>query len=532
MRLTNTTLLALGLVAAMGHAQTLTSTAAANQAPIRSDTPTIHVYSRETLIDVTVTDAKDQPVHGLKQSDFTVEEDGTPQPIRSFREFSKDPLAATPLPSKLAPNIYTNLQPTTGPLNVLLLDYINGTSVTVARAVRFVNSLPPGTQGAVLGLGMRLTVLQGPTADPSLLLKAVTRYVEPFAAEGSTCTLQTLANWATLDQLNEVATYVSGIAGRKNLIWIGVGTPSIIFPPRVIEGCDVPDVGPALRKTYDLLADAEVTVYPVDPSGVGKLTPSQLAMEAVAEATGGIAYYETNDVGNAILKAVEAGTNYYAISYVPPSLAYDGRYHAISIKVDRPDVHLTYRKGYSAEDPIRLAHTTASGHPESTTETHPDVLAAAMAPLAPPATKLLFNVRVGPTSEPPMPSDPPVIGALNPKLKNTPLTRYDFLYMLPQSQIAFAAAGDGTYSGSLEFEVAAFDLDGRLVTIRSQTLKLPLTNDEYKDFIATPFQFFLQLDLPPGQMTLRVGILDGVSNKIGTLEIPLTVGKGSIAATK
>jgi hypothetical protein len=44
-------------------------------------------------------------------------------------------------------------------------------------------------------------------------------------------------------------------------------------------------------------------------------------------------------------------------------------------------------------------------------------------------------------------------------------------------------------------------------------------------FIATPFQFNQQLDLPRGKFTLRVGILDSVSKKVGSLEIPLTVGK-------
>jgi len=77
----------------------------------------------------------------------------------------------------------------------------------------------------------------------------------------------------------------------------------------------------------------------------------------------------------------------------------------------------------------------------------------------------------------------------------------------------------------VEFDVAAFDSDGKLVTTLSQTQKLPLTTEEYQQFIATPFQFFQQLDLPPGQFTLRIGILDTVSNKLGTLEIPLTVGK-------
>jgi hypothetical protein len=46
--------------------------------------PTLKVYSRETVVDVTVTDSHGNPVHGLTQADFTVKEDGKLKPIRSF----------------------------------------------------------------------------------------------------------------------------------------------------------------------------------------------------------------------------------------------------------------------------------------------------------------------------------------------------------------------------------------------------------------------------------------------------------------
>jgi hypothetical protein len=46
--------------------------------------PTVKVYARETIVDVTVTDAKGNPVHGLTQTDFTVKENNKPQPIRRF----------------------------------------------------------------------------------------------------------------------------------------------------------------------------------------------------------------------------------------------------------------------------------------------------------------------------------------------------------------------------------------------------------------------------------------------------------------
>src|SRR5580698_5124750 len=86
--------------------------------------PTLKVYSRETVVDVTVTDAKGNPVHGLNQSDFTVKEDGKSQPIRSFSEHTTQPAPAAP---KLPPNVHTNLQPPppSDAINFLWLDFTN-----------------------------------------------------------------------------------------------------------------------------------------------------------------------------------------------------------------------------------------------------------------------------------------------------------------------------------------------------------------------------------------------------------------------
>ncbi|MGA1983664.1 MAG: VWA domain-containing protein [Acidobacteriaceae bacterium] len=499
------------------------------QPPAASSAPTIHVYSRETLVDVTVTDSKGNPVHSLKQADFTITEDGAPQSIRSFQAFSTPTTTAPHTLPKLPPNIYTNLQPGVGPLNVFLVDDVNGGDSAQARwaIASFIRKMAPGTRVALVALGFRFTVLQGPTTDPAPLLNVVNRLVEPLSVPPAPmydpCAPPIIVGNATLDQLKQLATYLSGINGRKNVIWIGSGNTELTS-----NGCQ--SWRKPLQQIYDLLANAQITLYPLDPRGVRRLDGSQLAMEAVAEATGGIALYERNDLDTLMARAADSGASYYTLSYSPPSLAYDGRYHAIGVQVDKPGLHLVYRKGYTAEDPQQTARSLENsfGYTTRDKQSAPaaDPLSAAMALIIPPATQLLFDVRVEPSTTPPSPSDPPgaILGALNPKFSKAPLTRYSFLFAVPASQIAFNAGDAGTYSGSLEFNLAAYDSEDHLVTSRSQTMKLPLTAAEYKQFIATPFQLLQEIDLPPGLITLRAGVLDGVSQKLGTLDIPMTVG--------
>jgi hypothetical protein len=159
-------------------------------------------------------------------------------------------------------------------------------------------------------------------------------------------------------------------------------------------------------------------------------------------------------------------------------------------------------------------------------------MAASMARGVPTSSQILFSVRVEPTTAAPKPTDPPVMGVLDPKLTGKTLVRYEFDYSFPARELTFPAGANGTHNGSVEFDVAAYDVYGKLITSLSQTIKLPLTAQQYQGMVKsqTPFQFFQQLDLPPGEMFIRVGILDGVSDKVGTMEIPLTVSKKPAAA--
>ena len=150
---------------------------------------------------------------------------------------------------------------------------------------------------------------------------------------------------------------------------------------------------------------------------------------------------------------------------------------------------------------------------------------AAMGRAMPTSTDILFDVEVKPSDEPAKPSDPPIFGVLDVKYKTKPLTRYGFQYALPGRQIAFTDGPNGTRKGSLEFDLAAYDADGKLVNSLSQSITFPSPPTRPSNSPKSPFRFFQQLDLPAGQFFVRIGVLDRTSNKVGTLEIPVTVPK-------
>jgi VWFA-related protein len=519
--------------------------AAQKASPQPGGTTTLQVYSRLSVVDVTVTDANGRPVQGLKQSDFTLSEDGKPQPIHTFEEVTE---VGVPTPPPLPPNVYTNLQPeaASAAVNILLLDFANEapkdstkggelrSSIEMQHfvkdaALRALGRMPTGTRVMVLSMTNHLRVLQSFTSDVEML-KAVID-AAPYDLDGNgdvQCVESNMRNNMVLESLSQIAADVSPIKGRKNLIWFTVGIPQITDPnerPKCL-----PDYTTALDHAYGLLNASQVAVYPIDAHGLRTLAGQSgalLSMDAVAEATGGVAFYNTNNMTPAVLKALDNGANYYSMAYIPPGVKFDGKYHKIDVKVDRPGVNLVFRKGYYADD---LSKVTAK--PGLTIELTAPVayggnMKASMSRGLPTAQELLFDVGVEPSTAAAKPGDPPVMGTLDPKLKGKLLTRYGFQYIVPAEQIKFTDGPNRTHKGALEFDIAVYDTNGALLTGLSQTLKMPMSDETYQQLVKNkgPLRFFEQIDLPPGQLFVRVGVLDPTSDKVGTLELPLKVAK-------
>jgi hypothetical protein len=145
----------------------------------------------------------------------------------------------------------------------------------------------------------------------------------------------------------------------------------------------------------------------------------------------------------------------------------------------------------------------------------------------PNAIELLFGVSVLPSTAPAKPdgpSDSQAFGFLNPKLKGKPLVRYDIAYALPAGAITLAEAGpSGTRAGSFKIAVLAYDADGEPLNSVIKAQAFTVKPDQLAHFLEQPSRVDVQVDLPPGKVSLRIGVLDITSQKMGILEIPQTV---------
>jgi VWFA-related protein len=475
--------------------------------------PTLHVYSRETILDVLVTDDKGQPVRGLTQSDFAVEEDGHPQPIRSFYEVDK---TSPPAPARtLTPNVYTNSTtlPANGPVQIFLFDRVASAPTDLQRSKQYIASylrtMPTGTTVAlfVLSPSKGLRLLQGPTSDGPLAASAVDNLDVEWDPPRGVGLPDAIA------AANLIAAYVAGIHGRKNLIWILNGTPPLILHDGGLSWATGPvdmRIIHQLMDLYDIFTREQIEIYALHPKGVHKLGFGTLAEAAVADATGGT-IANSNDFKGIVSKIVDDTKHSYTLSFVPSRPSEDGKYHPITVTVDRPGLHLSYRDGYNDEQPNQpdagLIHDMTQG---------PMRLGAI------PATQILFDLHVEPATASAQPASTPVSTLAPPHTKGVP---YTALFTFDPTQIALTEAPDGTRTANIELDLGAFDSYGNLAAARSQTFKLTVTPAQLNGFYRKPLNLTLAIDLPRGQLTLRAGVFDTSASKAGTLEVPLTIPK-------
>jgi len=284
---------------------------------------TFRVGTNEVEVDLVVTDSRGHAVRGLSAADFKIQEDGRPQKIRYFHEFAtvakEASPAATHAPSaQTAANVFSNkvLRGPDQALVAVVLDFVNtpveSQQYAKEELLKFLRKKPAGMQFALFAMGERLEMLHGFTADENLLLATVNskKSTARFSRQlGPTIDLTTLiaANKEraaidvsnqtavqhlvhlqaemragdldrrvrlTMDAFSQLARYLAGMPGRKNVVWLSGSFPSGFFPSTG-PSSDAPTTFSAEMRSYEddlkritnRLAEVHAAVYPVDVRG-------------------------------------------------------------------------------------------------------------------------------------------------------------------------------------------------------------------------------------------------------------------------
>ncbi len=521
---------------------TVGTLASQQQQPTLHSDDVVRANTRLVVVDVVATDGHGQPMKGLNAGDFVVSENGQPQKIAEFTFHHPGESTARPAP-KLAPGVISNApQMAASSLNVLLFDVGNGDFQAHAygkeQLDKFLRAGPLGQPLAIYAMENELRLLHDFTRDVDALRTSVEQYRIPAvrltgqSMESMATAFTIHGNYhaddrsieSTLNQLNTLAKILAGYPGRKNLIWYSEGFPLDFFPDSLVQayGAHTPEstgpdgTGPGavltttretsmrdysalVKKVAQALMAAQVAVYPVDSSGLGRDShvSSLHTMNDLASRTGGKVYANRNDLAESLRAGVDDGSTYYTLEYYPDNKKWDGQFRAIQVKTSTPGVALRYREGYYALDPEKLRKEET----DKAAEDYSRILKFD----APTVTGIQFQAAVLPPSK----------QTGNKVVVNFAVDPYS---------MNFSRSDDGMERAVLHCTVWAYGKDkNKPIMSKNDATSAAVKPDVYQQIMKSYFPCKQQLDLSAGTYTLKLGVLDRNSNRMGTLTTSVTV---------
>jgi hypothetical protein len=99
-------------------------------------------------------------------------------------------------------------------------------------------------------------------------------------------------------------------------------------------------------------------------------------------------------------------------------------------------------------------------------------------------------------------------------------------YAVDSHDIGFNDTADQKKHAALDFMSVARDRDFKVAGYSTDTVEADFLPAVYKQIMQTGFPAHQELELKPGTYTLRLGVIDRGSQKIGTVDLPITITAG------
>jgi VWFA-related protein len=515
---------------------------------------------------VYVTDKQGNAITDLTKDDFRLLQDGEEQEITNFAPYTEEIIRSQlkvqeAKATGVGPTPTPSTEPLPDPVEVYLVLFIDNENLDPLNRNRVLNqtrefiqtSLHPPAQMMVVSYRNSLKVLQPFTSDSRLVLDAIRSVrrdtggrtsrdlarrdiidkIKEYREEermnpgysdqnlGQTHEVYKLI-WGfakeeanalvfTLDALRHVTMTISGLPGKKSVIYVSNGLPMIPGMDLFYEVSKVYTDFAALDEifTYDrsrlfqqLTATAnaqDVTLYTISAAGVemgGMGTAEHESMQDplsasvgsrnysdtlkfMAEETGGIAIVNTNDVAPWLERVTQDMFTYYSIGY-PLLPSGKDKVHQIKVTVpEHPEYKLRYRQ--------RMV--------EKSRETQvQDRL----------VSSLMFDVDDNPM-EIEIATGEPAPASESRWLVPTHLS-------FPLSKVALAPEGD-EYVGHLVLFVAVRDHDGKRSDLVRQEHEVRVPAADYESAQRRPFGIDTTLLMESGRYRISVALLDQITKQ-------------------
>ncbi len=538
--------------------------------------PTIKVITRLVVLNVLVHDRHGRPVGDLSKADFEVTDAGRRQTVSLF---AVNRLAVAPSGTSLAETLPRNIA-TNRPLTqagipasvtVVLIDQYNTDlidQVYVKRQViKFLSTLESNSRVALYTLSSRgLGIMHDFTNNAASLSAAMAKtaphlsrdlqaananaantgdeHIDEMIDESNTFMSEFFSRDRILNTsaaFKSLADHLSGIPGRKNLVWITGSVPTELlgnlgaiksFPGsngNTMEGQSLGRGGQNKQEVNatryggeqyfasyidevgQALNNANVAIYPVaarglqapplfdassnlkiDRRALPKLpdfasyerNQNTTTMERLARMTGGKAFYNTNGIAEAVRSAIDDSSVTYTLGYYVSDSEWDNRYHKLRVTVSRPSVNVRTKQGYLAQD-----------RPTPTSAQIEDTLKKAVwSPLD--STRLSVAARVDPSSSLPNASR--------------------FSFAITPSEMNLRQA-NGRYMGELDLLVIQHRKGGKQAAEPKKTITLALTPERYQRILQNGMVLTEDLTIHADTIAVRIIVLDRSSGAIGSV---------------
>jgi hypothetical protein len=246
-----------------------------------------------------------------------------------------------------------------------------------------------------------------------------------------------------------------------------------------------------MSRTMAALNNANVSVYPIDARGLS-CNPEAIinidTMKSIADATGGKAFYNRNDLARGVRDALDDSREVYLLTYSPNRLAQDGAYHTIRVQTTQKSIQLRYRRGYyapgkedggSAEDADRLTRVVASplDTPEVGVQAHVETGTGA-------AGEIALQIRVDATD----------------------------LTLAPK---------DGRWAGALRLEAIQIGATGERLGGFQQTAEVNLKQETYQRALEEGLPFEMKFPREAAAVSVRIAVVDLGGGHVGSLTVAL-----------